>query len=76
MARSLPEIEKEVLQLPERERAVLAERLLHSLIPGDDVDAEEDWLREAERRYREYREGKIKSRPAEQVIQEARKKLA
>ncbi len=76
MARSLAEIEMEVLQLPEGERAALAEQLLRSLIPGEDVDAEDDWLREAERRYQEYREGNIKSRPSEKVIQEARKKLA
>jgi putative addiction module component (TIGR02574 family) len=76
MPRSLAEIEKEVLQLPERDRATLAEQLLLSLVPGEDVDAENEWLEEAERRYQAYREGKIKSRPADKVIQEARKKLA
>lgn len=35
-----------------------------------------EWLQEAERRYQAYREGRIKSRPADLVIQEARKKLA
>lgn len=76
MPRTLAEIEKEVLQLPERDRATLAEQLLLSLVPGEDVDAENEWLEEAERRYQAYREGKIKSRPADKVIQEARKKLA
>lgn len=76
MPRSLAEIEEEVLQLPERDRATLAEHLLRSLMPGEDVDAENEWLQEAERRYQAYREGRIKSRPADLVIQEARKKLA
>ncbi len=76
MPRSLTEIEKEVLQLPERDRAALAEQLLHSLDPGEDVDAENEWLVEAERRYQAYREGRIGSRPADEVIQDARKNLA
>lgn len=76
MPRSLAEIEEEVLQLPERDRAALAEHLLLSLMPGEDVDAENEWLQEAERRYQAYREGRIKSRTADLVIQEARNKLA
>ena len=76
MPRSLAEIEEEVLRLPERDRAALAEHLLQSLMPGEDVDAENEWLQEAERRYQAYRDGRIKSRPADLVIQEARNKLA
>ena len=73
MPRSLAEIEEEVLRLPERDRATLAEHLLQSLVPGEDVDAEDEWLQEAGRRYQAY--GRIKSRPADLVIQEARNKL-
>jgi putative addiction module component (TIGR02574 family) len=76
MPKSLDELEREVLQLPERDRARLAEHLLSSLVPGEDVDAEDQWLDEAERRYQAFREGKIGSRPADQVIKDARKKLA
>lgn len=76
MPRSLAEIEEEVLRLPEQDRATLAEHLLQSLMPGEDVDAEDEWLQEAERRYQAYREGRIKSRPADLVIREARNKLA
>lgn len=76
MSRSLAEIEEEVLQLSEQDRATLAEHLLHCLMPGEDVDAENEWLEEAERRYKAYREGKINSRPADEVFREARKILA
>ena len=75
MARKLAEIQKEALQLPEKERARLAEELLQSLAPGEDVDAEEEWLQEAERRYRAYREGKMGARSAHEVLSDARKKL-
>lgn len=76
MAKSLAEIREEVLELSERDRAALAEQLLQSLIPGEEVVAEEEWLEEAERRYRAYREGKISGRPAEEVLRDARAKLA
>ena len=76
MPRNLAEIEEEVLRLPEQDRAALAEHLLQSLMPGEDVDAENEWLQESERRYQACRVGKIKSRPADLVIQEAKKNLA
>jgi len=38
---------------------------------GDDVDAEEAWLNEAERRYQEYRAGKLASRSADAVFEDA-----
>ena len=51
MARKLSEIETEAMQLSRQEQAVLVERLLTTLDVGEDVDAEELWLQEAERRY-------------------------
>jgi putative addiction module component (TIGR02574 family) len=75
MGKDIAQLEHEALELPEEERARLAEQLLHSLSPGEDVDAEHEWLAEAERRYRAYREGKMGGRPADQVLREARKTL-
>jgi putative addiction module component (TIGR02574 family) len=75
MAKDLAQVEREALQLPEEDRARLAENLLHSLSPGEDVDAEHEWLAEAERRYRAYREGKMTARTVSDVLREARKKL-
>jgi hypothetical protein len=41
----------------------------------DNADVERLWVEEAERRYKEYKEGKVKARPAAEVIGEAFSKL-
>jgi putative addiction module component (TIGR02574 family) len=71
----LERVRCDAIELSRQERAILAEHLLATLDPGDDVDAEELWLREAERRYAEYRAGKMGSKPAEQVFKDARRRL-
>jgi len=65
MALKLKEIEKTALRLSSHERAQLAEHLIHSLDEEEDPEAEKLWIEEAERRYREYKEGKVKGKPAE-----------
>ena len=75
MARTLSEIKSEAMQLSRQEQAVLVERLLTTLDVGEDVNAEELWLQEAERRYEEYRAGRIASKPAAQVFADAKKSL-
>ena len=75
MARKFNEIENDAMQLSSRERALLVARLLVSLDSGEDVDAEELWLEEAERRYQEYRAGGIKSKPAKLVFEDANEQL-
>ncbi len=75
MPLSIKEIEGEALQLSPHERAKLAEHLIHSLDAEEDPDAERLWIEEAERRYREYKEGRVKAKPAETVFKEARSKL-
>jgi putative addiction module component (TIGR02574 family) len=70
-ARNLSEVEGDAMQLPLKERALLAERLLATLDTGDDIEVEELWLQEAERRYQEYRAGRIASKPAKQVFEDA-----
>jgi putative addiction module component (TIGR02574 family) len=68
-------IEEEALKLPSPERARLAEQLISSLDEEEDPEAERLWVEEAERRYKEYREGKVKAKPADLVFKEARSKL-
>ena len=68
-------IEEEALKLPSHERARLAEQLISSLDEEEDPEAERLWVEEAERRYKEYREGKVKAKPADLVFKEARSKL-
>jgi len=75
MARTFSDIESEAMQLSRQERALLVERLLTTLDFGEDVNAEELWLQEAERRYQEYRAGRLASKPAEQVFEDAKKRL-
>ena len=69
------EIESEALQLPPKERARLAQRLLASLDTESDRDAEQVWLQEAERRLDELESGKVTGIPAEQVFKRARSTL-
>ena len=69
------EIEEEALRLPSHERAQLAEHLINSLDEEEDPQADKLWLEEAERRYQEYKEGKVKAKPAGLVFKDARSKL-
>lgn len=71
MVKRLDQVERDAMQLPHSERALLAEHLLATLDSGYDQDAEELWLREAERRYQHYRAGASVSKPAEQVFKDA-----
>ena len=68
-------IESQALQLPPKERARLAQRLIASLDPESDRDAEQVWLQEAERRLDELESGKVAGIPAEQVFRKARSTL-
>jgi putative addiction module component (TIGR02574 family) len=69
------ELESRALQLPPQERARLAQRLISSLDPESDRDAEQAWLEEAERRLDELESGSVAGIPAEQVLDKARSTL-
>ncbi len=75
MSRALEEIERDMLGLPAKDRAVLAEHLLASLDEAPDEGVEELWYAEAERRYQEYREGKARMSPAAEVFERVRRGL-
>jgi putative addiction module component (TIGR02574 family) len=75
MGKKLSEVERYAMGLSPQERAVLVEHLLATLDPGDDVDAEAQWVQEAERRYEDYRAGRISSQPAGQAFEDARRRL-
>jgi putative addiction module component (TIGR02574 family) len=61
----------EALSLPLRSRAEIAERLLSSLDEKTDAGSERAWKLEIRRRRREIREGRIKPRPADEVMRSA-----
>ena len=75
MPMKVKELEEEALRLSSHERALLVEHLIGCLEPDEDPDAERFWVKEAESRYQEYKAGKIKTIPAEQVFKNARTKL-
>lgn len=68
MPSKIQEIENEVLLLPPQERAILAEHIIRSLDDEEDDEVETLWIAEAERRYKEYKEGKVKGRAASIVL--------
>jgi putative addiction module component (TIGR02574 family) len=49
------------------ERLDLVDRILHSL-DSPDPDIDHVWIIEAERRLAEYRAGKVKGTPAEEIL--------
>lgn len=75
MPSKVKEIKENALRLPSHERAQLAEHLINSLDEEEDPEAERLWIEEAERRYQEYKKGKVLSKPAAKVFKEARSKL-
>lgn len=75
MSVTLKDVENQVEQLTEDDRALLVERLIRSLDSGEEVDAEKAWLDEAERRYQEYRAGKLTSKIADAVFEDVLSKF-
>ena len=75
MSESVAELEQEARHLPTQDRALLAQHLIASIDPGEDVDAEAVWLEEAERRYQAHRQGKLTAKPVDQVFREAKSQL-
>jgi len=75
MSSSTRKLDEQVAGLSQKERARLALKLIESLDPGTDEDADEFWLDEAEKRLSEYDSGKIESRPVKDVISEIKSRL-
>ena len=75
MTTQLKEIEQQALQLVPEEREILADRLLSSLDDEPVNEIDEAWIQEAERRYQEYKEGKIKGIPGDKVFSDIKREL-
>lgn len=75
MADTADDLEAKALALPPDQRARLAERIVASLDEAFDPDAEELWLREAERRLAELESGSVHPVPAEAAFEKARTSL-
>ena len=69
----LDEVLKDALSLDVRDRAKLAEKLLASLDTLSEEDADRLWADEAERRLKEYRAGRMKAIPSDEVARKAQR---
>ena len=75
MTAESPSLEEQARNLAPNERARLALKLIESLDPGEDEDADELWLDEAERRLADYDSGKTVARPADDAFSEIKQRL-
>jgi putative addiction module component (TIGR02574 family) len=72
MTAALKVLAETVVQLPPKERAFLAERLLASL---DDADVEDAWINEAKHRRDEMRSGSVKAISSAEVYRRIKRLL-
>ena len=72
MARALADIERDILELNQKERTELLRKLIDDLDAPGDPNSEGAWLKESERRLGEVESGTARTFPADDVIKEAR----
>lgn len=75
MARAIAEIKAEIRGLKRTEKIELLRSLIDELDAPADPQVERAWLEEAQRRYRELREGRVKGVPGELVFERLRSRL-
>ena len=75
MAKTVEELEREIRSLSDDERVHLLRDLIADLDGKRDKDVEKAWLEEAQRRYRELKEGVAEAIPSEDVFQSARQRI-
>lgn len=74
MSAVLEKLEHDVLELPQEERAFLADRLLSSLGGGALSDVDAAWVAEVEKRHEAFAAGRWQPSPAAEVFAEADKR--
>lgn len=75
MKRDNSNVEDQAARLPPEARARLALRLIESLDPVHDEDADALWAVEAERRLRDYDSGRSDAVDAEEALDEIEREL-
>ncbi|TXT59442.1 MAG: hypothetical protein BAJALOKI2v1_210043 [Promethearchaeota archaeon] len=76
MTSDIKEIEKKALELSNQERAFLIRQLIRSLDEGqEEKNADELWIKEAEQRYKKFKQGKTSDKSAEDALKDAKNKL-
>ena len=71
MPKRIEEVMAETMELNLEDRAQLVGRLLLSLDEPTESEVERLWLDEAERRLAQFRQGKVKGVPADEVFRRA-----
>lgn len=75
MSTELEKLREDLLALPKASRASLAHALIASLDDHVDEDVEALWAEEIRKRDDDLRAGRAISRPADEVMREARERL-
>lgn len=75
MALPLKEVEREALLLSHEDRELLAERLFESLGDAFEPAIDPVWFQVAERRYQEYKSGKVEGVSHDQLVADIRRNL-
>jgi putative addiction module component (TIGR02574 family) len=76
MARKPEELYKEALTLTEEEREELVRLLMMETDSGwASPEIEQAWLEECDRRYQEWKDGKVDAIPADEAIRQIREQL-
>ncbi len=75
MPTALEKCQQHAKNLPLKERAMLIRSLIDELDELDEKDLEQLWIKEASRRFKEFKAGKIKARPGADVFHDARTRL-
>jgi putative addiction module component (TIGR02574 family) len=75
MARAVERIEEEIRSLSAAEKVELLRALIAELDAPADPEVERAWLEEAQRRYREIVEGRVKGVPGERVFENLKSRL-
>ena len=70
---TVEQISEQALALPSEARALLADRLVESLDPAEDVRIRELWRDELLRRRDEVRSGRVKTIPGDEVLARVRR---
>ena len=76
MTITVEQITEAALSLPSDARALLADRLVESLDPVQDLKIQKLWAVEALRRRDEVRNGLVKTIPGEEVLERVRRAVA
>ena len=72
MARALLDIEQDILEVNQKERAEFLRILIDDLDAPADANSEAAWLKESERRLDELENGTARTFSADEVIRDAR----